>query len=91
MHSLVRRIIERTETIYQFTHYIYDYHHYTIFGRMRLWRDSVRIHGRTGDDALLSLSRLPAIQRRAVFVFRDRTDGSIQARERLITLSCLAE
>ncbi len=44
---------------------------------MRLRRDSLRIHSRTGYDASLSLSRLPAIQRRSVFVFRHRADGSL--------------
>jgi hypothetical protein len=34
---------------------------------LRLRRDSLRIHSRTGDDASLSLQRLPAIQRRSVF------------------------
>ena len=36
---------------------------------MPLRRDSLRIHSRTGYDASLSLSRLPAIQRRSVSSF----------------------
>src|ERR1700724_2976773 len=39
----------------------------------------------------LVLSRLPAIQRRPVFVFRHRADGSFQALARLTTLPCLAQ
>jgi hypothetical protein len=36
---------------------------------MLLRRDSLRIHSTTGYDDSLSLSRLPAIQRRSVYVF----------------------
>jgi hypothetical protein len=38
----------------------YDQNKHTLLRRMRLRRDSARIHGRTGRDASLSLSRLPA-------------------------------
>jgi len=44
-----------------------------------------------GYDASLSLSRLPAIQWRPVFVFRHRADGSFQDLARLTTLPCLAQ
>jgi hypothetical protein len=39
----------------------HDQNKYTLLGRMCLRRDSPRIHSRTGFDASLSLSRLPAI------------------------------
>src|SRR4029450_9335453 len=68
------------------TQIIYDYNNRTLLRRMRLRRDSLRIHGRTGDDASLSLSRLPAIQRRPIFVLRHRADGSFQALARLTSL-----
>jgi hypothetical protein len=58
---------------------------------MRLRRDSLRIHSHTGSDASLSLSRLPASQWRAVFVFRHRACGSFQALARLAPLSCVAQ
>jgi hypothetical protein len=70
---------------------MYERNDHTLLGRMRLRRNSLRIHGRTGDDASLSLSGLPAIQRGVVFVFCDRAEGSFQALARLTTLSCLAE
>src|SRR6266496_3920377 len=70
---------------------IYGYKNQTFLRRMRLRRDSLRIHGRTAYDASLSLSRLPAIQRRPVFVFRHRADGRFQALARLTTLSRLAQ
>jgi hypothetical protein len=70
---------------------IYDHNNHTLLRRMPLRRDSLRIHSRTGYDASLSLSRLPAIQRRSVFVFRHRSDGSFQALARLTTLPCLAQ
>src|ERR1700724_4374906 len=73
------------------TQIIYDHNNHTLLRRMRLRRDSLRIHRRTGYDASLSLSRLPAIQRRSVFVFRHRADGSFQALARLTTLPCLAQ
>jgi hypothetical protein len=62
-----------------------------IYRGMRLWRDSLRIHSRTDDDASLSLSRLPAIQRRTVFVVRDCAGGSFQAFARLATLPCVVQ
>src|SRR2546423_12520125 len=89
-HSLIRRIIERTKIIDQHT-IIYDYKNHRLLRRMRLRRGSLRIHGRTGDDAALSLSGLPAIQRRSVFVFRGRAEGSVQARERLTALPWLGQ
>ena|SRR3989442_14709491 len=58
---------------------IYDQDNHTFLRRMRLRRDSLRIHGRTGPHASLSLSRLPALQWRSVFVFRDCAEGSVQA------------
>jgi hypothetical protein len=70
---------------------IYDHNNHTLLRRMPLRRDSLRIHCRTGYDASLSLSRLPAIQRRSVFVFRHRADKSFQALARLTTLPCLAQ
>src|SRR5712671_3164402 len=73
------------------TQIIYDHHNHTLLRRMRLRRDSLRIHSRTGHDASLSLSRLPAIQRRPVFVFRHRADGGFQALARLTTFPCLAQ
>jgi hypothetical protein len=73
------------------TQIIYDHNNHTLLRRMRLRRDSLRIHSRTAYDASLSLSRLPAIQRRPVFVFRHRADGSFQALARLTTLPCLAQ
>src|SRR6266851_9357573 len=73
------------------TQIIYDHNKHTLLRRMRLRRGSLRIHSRTGYDASLSLSRLPAIQRRSVFVFRHRADGSFQALARLTTLPCLAQ
>jgi len=51
------------------TRRIYDRNNHTLLRRMRLRGDSLRIHSRTGFYASLSLSRLPAIQRRSVFVF----------------------
>jgi hypothetical protein len=39
---------------------IYDHNHHALLRRMRLRRNSLRIHRRTGDDAALSLSRLPS-------------------------------
>src|SRR5438034_7500414 len=50
---------------------------------MRMRRDSLRIYGRTGSDASLSLSRLPTIERRPLFVFRRRAEGSFQPLARL--------
>ena len=73
------------------TNLSHDHNHHTLFRRMRLRRGSLRIHRRTDHDASLSLSRLPAIQRRPVFVFRRRADGSFQALARLTTLPCLAQ
>ena len=70
---------------------IYDHNNHTLLRRMLLRRDSLRIHSRTDYDASLSLSRLPAIQWRSVFVFRHRADGSFQALARLATLPCLAQ
>src|SRR5206468_6205145 len=69
----------------------YDRNNNTLLRRMRLRRDSLRIHSRTGDDASLSLSRLPTIQRRSVFVLRDRADGSFQALARFTAFPCLAQ
>src|SRR6267143_1354782 len=70
---------------------LYDDNNHTLLRRMRLHRDSLRMHSRTDSDASLSLSRLPAIQRRSVFVFCHRADGSFQALARLTTLPCLAQ
>ena len=53
--------------------------------------DSLRIERSTGCNASLSLSRLPAIQRRSVFVFRRGAEGGFQALARLTTLSCLTQ
>jgi hypothetical protein len=69
----------------------HDHNNHTLFRRMRLRHGSLRIHGRPDYDASLSLSRLPAIQRRSVLVFRHRADGSFQALARLTTLPCLAQ
>src|SRR5882672_10400413 len=73
------------------TQITYDQNSHTLLRRMRLRRDSLRIHGRTDDHASLSLPRLPAIQRRSVFVLRRRADGSFQALARLATSPCLAQ
>src|SRR5438477_9587271 len=73
------------------TQVIYDHSSHTLLRRMRLRRGSLRIHSRTGDDASLSLSRLPAIQRRSVFVFRHRARGSFQALARLAAFPCRAQ
>src|SRR5260370_31577267 len=73
------------------TQIIYGHNNHTLLRRMRLRRDSLRIHSRTGHDASLSLSRLPAIERRSVFVFRHRADGSFQALARLTALPYLTQ
>src|SRR5437667_8836462 len=49
------------------TQVIYDQNNHTLLRRMRVRRDPLRIHRRTDHDASLSLSRLPASQRRSVF------------------------
>jgi uncharacterized protein YndB with AHSA1/START domain len=63
----------------------------TLLRGMRLRRHSLRMHSKTGNDASLSLSRLPAIERRPVFVSRSRAGGSFQAFARLTTLPCLTQ
>src|SRR5207253_10095213 len=66
-------------------------HEDSFYRRLLLRRDSLRMHGRADHDASLSLSRLPASQRRSVFVFRGRAGGSFQVLARLTTLPCLAQ
>lgn len=56
---------------------------------MRLRRDSLQIHSRAMNCASVSPSRLPAIQRRFVFVFRHRVGGRLQSLARVTALSCL--
>src|SRR5438132_13794078 len=81
-------LARRTKPLLETEPVIYDH---TLLRRMRLRRDSLRIHSRTGYDASLSLSRLPASQRRSVFVLRPRDGGSFQALARLTALPCLAQ
>jgi hypothetical protein len=69
----------------------YDQNNHTFLRRMRLRRDSLRIHSRTGSDGALSLSRLPAIQRRSVFVVRHRAVERFQALAGLIPLLRLTQ
>jgi hypothetical protein len=66
-------------------------HNNSLHRWMRLRRDPLRIHSQTGSDASLSLSRLPASEWRAVFVFRHRACGAVQALARLAPLSCVAQ
>src|SRR5438067_13710550 len=84
-------LARRTKPLLETEPVLYDRNNHTLLRRMRLRRDSLRIHSRTGSDAALSLSRLPAIQRRSVFVFGRRADGSLQELTRLTTLPCLAQ
>src|SRR5262245_25617008 len=77
--------IERTKNG-QRTETGYDENTHTLLRRMRLRCDSLRIHGRTIANVSLSLSGLPALQRRSVFVLRHRSEGSFQALARLAAL-----
>src|SRR6266542_390323 len=79
--SFVALLIER-KTNNQDTNK-YDQDNHAFHRRMRLPRDSLRIHSGTGFDGALSLSRLTAIQRRPILVVRHRPDGSFQALARL--------
>jgi hypothetical protein len=88
---LASRILESTTNWKPSTRQIKHEHNNTFHRRMRLRRDSLPIHSPAGSDASLSLWRLPAGKRRAVFVFRHRAGGSFQALARLAPLSCIAK
>ena len=65
---------------------IYDYNKTHVLHRwMCLWRDSLPKHNPTHADAPLSLSRLPAFERRTVLVFHDRAERRFQPLARLVT------
>src|SRR5437762_13345385 len=84
-------LARRTKPLLETEPVVYDRNNHTLLRRMRLLRDSLRIHSRTGYDASLSLSRLPASQRRSVFVLRHHAGESFQALARLTALPCLAQ
>jgi len=73
------------------TQIIYDQNNHAFLRRMRLRGHSLRVHSRTRHDASLSLSGLPAIQWRTVFVFRRRAQASFQAFARFTTLPCFTQ
>lgn len=87
---VVRRVLEKSEN-HQLQLNVREHDHHSLFRRMRLRRDPLRIDRGTGHDASLPLPGLPASQRGAVFGFRDRADGSVQALAGRTALPCLSQ